>query len=228
MTQDSPRPATLAPATMIDSDHPDVVAFARDAVRGAGDRERAVALYYAVRDGFRYDPYRVDLTVAGTRASRVLEVGYGWCVTKAALLAAAARASGIAARVGFADVRNHLSTERMRQLMQTDLYMWHGYAELWIDGAWVKATPAFNVELCERFGVLPLEWDGRDDSLYHPYDREGRRHMEYVAQRGTFDDVPIERIAADFAIAYPAWPGKVVAVGDARFERDAEQEAGRA
>jgi hypothetical protein len=101
--------------------------------------------------------------------------------------------------------------------------MWHGYTELWIDGAWVKATPAFNVELCERFGVLPLEWDGRADSLYHPYDREGRRHMEYVAQRGSFDDVPIDRIASDFAVAYPRWPEKVV--GDARFERDAEREA---
>lgn len=223
--QDLPHPATLAPAPMIDSDHPAVVAFARDAVRGDGARERAVALYYAVRDGFRYDPYRVDLTVEGTRASRVLEAGYGWCVTKAALLAAAARASGIAARVGFADVRNHLSTERMRRLLQTDLYLWHGYTELWIDGAWVKATPAFNVELCERFGVLPLEWDGREDSLYHPYDREGRRHMEYVAQRGSFDDVPIERIAADFARTYPSWPAPAE-VGDARFERDAEREAG--
>jgi transglutaminase-like putative cysteine protease len=220
---DLPRPAHLAPAPMIDSDHPAVAAFARGACRGADERERAVALYYAVRDGFRYDPYRIDLTLAGTRASRVIDVGYGWCVTKAALLAAAARASGIAARVGFADVRNHLSTKRMHELMQTDLYMWHGYTELWIDGAWVKATPAFNVELCERFGVLPLEWDGRADSLYHPYDREGRRHMEYVAQRGSFDDVPIDRIASDFAVAYPRWPEKVV--GDARFERDAEREA---
>lgn len=202
MTQDSPRPATLAPAAMIDSDHPDVVAFAREAVRGSGDRERAVALYYAVRDGFRYDPYRVDLTVAGTRASRVLEVGYGWCVTKAALLAAAARASGIAARVGFADVRNHLSTERMRQLMQTDLYMWHGYAELWIDGAWVKATPAFNVELCERFGVPPLEFDGRSDALFQPYDAAGRRSMEYVRERGTFDDLPFDEMVAAFREHY--------------------------
>ena len=112
------------------------------------------------------------------RASQVIEQGYGWCVPKAALLAAAARAAGIPARVGYADVRNHLSTQRMRETMQTDVFIWHGYAELWLQGAWIKSTPAFNVELCERFGLLPLEWDGRSDSLYHPFDGEGRRHME--------------------------------------------------
>ena len=78
-------PATLAPTPVIDSDHPAVIAVAQRAA-GVDDRERAVALYQAVRDGFRYDPYRVDLSVAGMRASSVLELGIGWCVTKAALL----------------------------------------------------------------------------------------------------------------------------------------------
>jgi transglutaminase-like putative cysteine protease len=161
----APAAAALACTALIDSDHPQVQGFARLHALGADDRERAVSLYYAVRDGFRYDPYRIDLSVAGMRASHVLEIGVGWCVTKAALLAAAARAAGIPARVGYADVRNHLSTERMRQTMKTDLFVWHGYTELWLDGAWVKATPAFNIELCDRFGLLPLEFDGRVDSL---------------------------------------------------------------
>jgi transglutaminase-like putative cysteine protease len=86
-----------------------------------------VSLYYAVRDGFRYDPYRVDTSPQGMRASTVIACGYGWCVPKAALLAAASRAAGIPARLGYADVRNHLATERMRQAMQTDLFIWHGY-----------------------------------------------------------------------------------------------------
>ncbi len=219
--QPVPTPATLAPTPLIDSDHPAVIAFARHA-GGSSARERAVELYYAVRDEFRYDPYRIDLEPAGMRASRVLEIGFGWCVPKAALLAAAARAVGIPARVGYADVRNHLSTERMRSMLQTDLFIWHGYTELWLDGAWVKATPAFNVQLCERFGLLPLEWDGRDHSLYHAFDGEGRRHMEYVHQRGTFDDVPLAQIVADFAATYPAWQPQ--AAHDADFERDAGQE----
>jgi transglutaminase-like putative cysteine protease len=201
--------ATLSPTALIDSDHPAVTAFAAAQGRGSDDRERAVALYYAVRDGFRYDPYRVDLSPDGMKASAVLARGHGWCVTKATLLAAACRALGIPARVGFADVRNHLSTERMRQVMQTDVFFWHGYTDILIGGAWRKATPAFNVELCERFDLLPLEFDGAADSLYHPFDRHGHRHMEYVAQRGSFDDVPLERITADFARLYPRWlPGR--------------------
>jgi transglutaminase-like putative cysteine protease len=190
---------------LIDSDHPAVIDFtARHAV-GANERERAVAVYYAVRDGFRYDPYRVDLSPHGMKASSVLAKGHGWCVTKAALLAAAARAAGIPARVGYADVRNHLSTERMRQTMQTDVFIWHGYVDLWLDGAWRKATPAFNVELCDRFGLLPLEFDGRGDSIYHPFDKAGNRHMEYVRQRGSFDEMPLDQIVADFAATYPGW-----------------------
>jgi transglutaminase-like putative cysteine protease len=197
--------ATLRPTGLIDSNHPAVRAFAARHGRGTDERERAVALYYAVRDGFRYDPYRIDLSLQGMKASTVLGNGHGWCVPKATLLAAACRAAGIPARVGFADVRNHLSTERMRQVMQTDVFFWHGYTDILLDGTWRKATPAFNVELCNRFDLLPLEFDGTADSLYHPFDRHGRRHMEYVNQRGSFDDVPLAEITADFARLYPRW-----------------------
>jgi transglutaminase-like putative cysteine protease len=201
-----PNPESLQPATMIDSDHPAVVAFAREHARGADDRERAVALTYAVRDGFRYDPYRIDLSVQGMKGSTVLANGYGWCVPKAALLAAVCRAAGIPARVGYADVRNHLTTQRLRQNMGSDLFVWHGYTDIWLDGQWLKATPAFNIELCDRFGLLPLEFDGRADSIYHPFDRAGNRHMEYVAMHGAFDDVPLQRILDAFAVHYPKMP----------------------
>jgi len=227
MTAHQPPPptdASLAPTALIDSDHPGVVAFAREHAQGADDRERAVALYLAVRDGFRYDPYRIELTVPGMRASGVIERGLGWCVPKAALLAAACRAAGIPARVGYADVRNHLSTERMRQTMQTDLYVWHGYCDLWLDGAWVKATPAFNLSLCERFGLLPLEFDGRNDSIYHPFDKAGNRHMEYVHQRGAFDDMPLARIVEDFRAVYPRLAGDELKQAD--FAADVARETG--
>ncbi len=131
---DTSDPQALHATTMVDSDHPAVVAFAREHARGADDRERAVSLYYAVRDGFRYDPYRIDLSVMGMKASTVLAKGYGWCVPKAALLAAVCRAAGIPARVGYADVRNHLSTERLRQNMGSDLFVWHGYTDIQLDG----------------------------------------------------------------------------------------------
>ena len=223
-------PESLRPTTFIDSDHPAVRAFATEHARGANERERAVALVYAVRDGFRYDPYRIDLSPAGMKASTVLANGYGWCVPKATLLAAVCRAAGIPARLGFADVRNHLSTERMRQTMKTDLFVWHGYTDIWIDGAWRKATPAFNLALCERFGLLPLEFDGLHDSIYHPFDRSGQRHMEYVHQRGSFDDLPLAQILKTFAEVYGNMLGSDRRPGDLDkddFLADVDREVAR-
>ena len=222
-TDPIPDPAWLASTPCIDSDHPAVAAFAHEHARGDTPRERAVSLYRAVRDGLRYDPYRIDLSPQGMQASTALAQGHGWCVPKAVLLAAVARAAGIPARLGFADVRNHLSTERLRQTMKTDVFAWHGYTALWLDGAWRKATPAFNLSLCEKFGLLPLEFDGVHDSLYHPYDQAGQRHMEYVNERGQFDDLPLDAIRATFAEIYPFWISGSPA-GDADFARDAQRE----
>lgn len=187
----------------IESSHPAVVTFARlQAGDAVTEIEQGVRLFYAVRDGIRYDPYRIDLTIAGMKASATLEVGHGWCVSKAILLAACCRSLGIPARLGFADVRNHLSTERLRQRMQTDIFFWHGYTELLLGGRWVKATPAFNIELCEKLDLLPLEFDGLSDSLYHPFDATGNRHMEYVNSRGTYSDLPLEDIIRTFRQEY--------------------------
>lgn len=218
----------LMPAASVDSDHPAVVAFAREHTAGIEDpREQAVALYYAVRDGFRYDPYTVDQTPAGFRASTVLERGAGYCVPKAALLAAAARVAGIPARVGFADVRNHLSSPKLLELMGTDRFVYHGYTELHLEGRWVKATPAFNRSLCEKTNTKPLEFDGREDSLLQPLDVDGRRHMEYLVDHGTYADVPIDQMKAAWYAVYEylerdAWAA-VPPAGDgaAAFERDA-------
>jgi len=197
----------LRPTYYIDSDASEVIAFARNA---AGDRntslEKGIALFYAVRDKIRYDPYRIDLEKRESfKASVIIGRGYGYCVAKAIVLAAVARALGIPGRLGFADVRNHLSTERLRQLMKTDTFIFHGYTELFLDDRWVKATPTFNLSLCEKFGVNPLNFDGRNDSLFHPYDREGKKHMEYVRDHGHFADVPYERIVAYFREYYPAY-----------------------
>jgi transglutaminase-like putative cysteine protease len=193
----------LQSGRFVDSTHPKVAAFAAQHAKGADDRERAVALYYAVRDGVRYNPFQNFMADATYRASACLEQHLGWCVSKAALLAAAARAAGIPARVGFADVKNHLTTPELTAKMGTDLFVYHGYTELHLDGKWVKATPAFNLSLCKRFRVKPLEFDGRSDSIFHPFDEDDRRHMEYVHWRGEYADVPAEDIKRVFRETYP-------------------------
>ncbi len=217
------RAACLAASATVDADHADVRAFATDAIADAtDDRTRAVRLYYAVRDRFRYDPYALQLDVAGLRASTTLARGRGWCVPKAVLLAAACRAVGIPARLGFADVRNHLSTARMRQTMKTDVFYWHGYASMLLDGRWLKATPAFNVELCEKFKLAPLEFDGTADSLFHAFTPDGTRHMEYLRYRDEYVDVPIDAMRATFAAEYSGTP--VSGDASADFDRDVDAE----
>ena len=195
----------LAAGPTVQSDLPALRKYVSSVVGdGSGDQRRdAIDLYYAVRDGFRYDPYSSELSVAGLGVQRSLDIGRGWCVSKAILLAACCRAAGIPARLGFADVRNHLSTEKMRLRMKTDVFYWHGYTSIFLEDRWVKATPAFNVELCEKFGLHPLEFDGVEDSIYHPLDVHGNRHMEYLNYRGEFAEPPIDDIVATFRRHYP-------------------------
>ena len=205
----------LASARYIDSGHPAVISFSRKNAAGKNQLDRAVSLYYAVRDGIRYNPFLDFSKEATFQASQCIAAGEGFCIGKAALLAACARADGIPARVGFADVKNHLTTPALRERMGTDLFVYHGYTELLLEGKWVKATPAFNVELCRRFKVKPLEFDGREDSIFHPFDENDRRHMEYLRDRGSHADVPVAEIMRVFREVYPVLYG----LGDAAKER---------
>ena len=198
-------PETLRPTYFIDSEHPAVKQFAERVVAGARDDvERGVALYYAVRDGIRYDPYAFSRVAEDYRAGRVLEFSGAYCIQKSVVLAAAGRAVGIPTRLGFADVRNHLTSPKLAEIMGgNDLFVYHGYTDLFLDGRWVKSTPAFNRELCARFGVRPLEFDGRSDSIFHPFDAQNRKHMDYVRQRGHYDDLPFDEIISTFDVEYP-------------------------
>ena len=204
MTEDF-RPFLQAGRT-VQSEDDAVVGFARRTIDSETRAlDQAVRLYYAVRDEIRYDGYDLDISVNGLCARRNLALGHGWCISKAVLLAACCRSAGIPARLGYADVRNHLSTRKMRERMGTDVFYWHGYTSIFLEGQWVKATPAFNLELCQKFGFRPLDFNGREDSVYHPFDLEGRRHMEYVRERGDFAEPPIEQIRNTYKNEYPNW-----------------------
>jgi transglutaminase-like putative cysteine protease len=216
----------LKSTPFVDWETREVCEFAREHAGSASDPvDKAVRLYYAVRDEVRYDPYNLDLTVVGMRASTTLRNRRGWCVTKACLLAACLRAVGVPARLGYADVRNHLTTARMREAMKTDVFYFHGYTSVFLNGQWVKATPAFNVELCTKFRIRPLEFDGLSDSIYHPFDLDGNMHMEYLGYRGEFADLPLDTIIATFLEKYPT-PEDFTA-GSADFDRAVAEETSR-
>ena len=201
----TPAPGSHLEATFfLDHDHASLRDFTQHVIAGASSpRERASLLFAAVRDQIWYDPYSVSEDPEHYRASHVLQAGRAYCVPKAVLLAAVLRAAGIPTRLGFADVRNHLQTDTLRAVMGgTDLFVYHGYCSAYIDRRWLKATPAFNVELCERFGVPPVDFDGQSDALMHAFTSDGTRHMEYVRDHGSFDDLPLGRILSALHQAY--------------------------
>lgn len=194
----------VLPTSIIDSDHSDIRDHALSRVKGLGQDPiaKAVKLYYAVRDGIWYNPYAPFYLPEHYRASCVLQSGRGYCVSKASLLCALARACGIPARVGFATVRSHLATKQLLEHLGCDLFVYHGYTEMYLEGRWVIATPAFNRELCQRHKVAPLEFNGREDSIFQPYNIEKKKFMEYVAYHGSYADIPVDLIVAAWQNTY--------------------------
>jgi len=209
----------LSPAEFIDSDHERVRAKAGQIAGSLSDPvERARALYRAVRDEIHYDPY-VDYSDQETyRANSVLAAGHAYCVGKAALYAALCRATGIPARLGLADVKNHLATPRLLEAVGTDLFAYHGFVEIMPARTWIKVTPTFNASLCQKLGVPPLEFTGESDALLQPFDAAGRTFMSYVAQHGTFFDVPAKFLMREMARLYP----KLCRPGGLRGDMEAE------
>ncbi len=213
------------PTRIINFRHPEVVDFVQENSGNSNDPvEQAVNYFYVVRDKIPYDPYAVYLSEDGLQASTTLKQGRGWCVAKAVLLAACCRYMGIPSRLGFADVKNHLSTARMRRQMNTDIFYWHAYTSIYLNANWVKATPAFNIELCEKFDLKPLEFDGVKDSIFHPFDLYGNLHMEYIHFRGEYEDVPLEEIIETFNRKYQMqhkfWR-------EGNFDQEVEQEVNK-
>ncbi|MEY8262563.1 MAG: transglutaminase family protein, partial [Bermanella sp.] len=192
--------AYLSSSSFYDYDDAGIQAFSDKLIKnGMSDLEKAVALYYGVRDGVAYNPYVFDMAEHAFKASYCLDQGQSYCIPKAVLLGAVCRLNGIPARLGLADVRNHLSSPGLVEWLKTDIFVMHGFIELYLEGQWVKATPAFDAKLCARMGVAPLEFNGKDDSIFHEYNGAGARHMEYLKEHGTFEDVPFQKIVDSLA-----------------------------
>ena len=221
-------PRYLQPTPILDAENPSVKGFARQVVAGVTEPvKQAVRLFYAVRDRIRYDPYTPFYRPEHYQASGTLFAGRGFCIPKAALLCALGRACGIPSRIGFATVRNHLTSRQLFKFMGTDLFVYHGYTEFFLLGRWVKATPTFNAALCRRYHVAPLEFDGVHDAMLQEYNHEKQRFIEYVDTHGVYPDVPVKTIVAAWKSAYgvervSAWvagldSGKMAA---RRFEKE--------
>ena len=186
---------SLQPTPIVDSDNDAIQQKARQLTTGREDVvEKAKVLFYFVRDEIKYNPYLPKYLPEHFQASQTLARGEGYCVQKAVLLVALARALGIPARLGFAKIRNNLLTEKIRAWMNGDIFPWHGFAELYIEGKWVKATAAFDLKMCRENGLLPVEFDGRSDAQFPAHNQDGKPFVEYLLYRGQYDDVPLDEI----------------------------------
>ena len=194
----------LHPTRYIDSDYPSVINFVCNHIANDVDPvTQAVQLFYAVREKIRYDPYHIDIPREHFCASTVLKKKTGFCVEKALVLAAGSRVLGIPSRLGFADLINHQVPPKLHEKMGTNLFVFHGYAELFVNKTWVKATPAFEQSLCENAHLQPIEFDGKHDALFHPLDTKGQPHISYLRDQGRYADLPYDLIMRAYRKHYP-------------------------
>ena len=194
----------LQPTEFLNFDNVEVKNFAEKyTVDAQTQKEKAIKLYYAVRDSFQYNPYILDLRREGLSAGNLLTRNRGYCVEKAVLLAACARAVGVPSRLSFYIVRNHIATEKLEIALKKNYLVFHGAAELYLDGKWLKTTPAFNKSLCNYLGVEPLEFDGTKDSIFQEYDKNGNVFMSYLHNYGDFADLPYQLYLDELKSHYP-------------------------
>jgi len=196
---------SIRPTGFLDYESPLVRRFVERALPqdGLSAEEKAIRLYYAVRDDILYEIYGADLSRAGLRASAIIAAGSGLCIHKSIVYAAAVRSVGIPSRLVLTDVRNHLASERLRQFVGGDVFHYHCLVSVWMDGRWVKATPVFNKKLCQLYGMKPLDFDGKADSLHHPYDDSGQKFMEFIRIHGDYDDFPYDAVIDGLRKAHP-------------------------
>jgi len=207
MTTEVAHSHLLDPTEFLNYESPVVREFVNKTLPGDGgsltDTEKAYALYYAVRDGIHYEIYGADVSREGMRASAIIQHGMGFCVHKSLVYAAVLRSVGIPSRMFYGDVRNHLISPRIEKLIGGNVFAFHSLTTVFLNGKWVKATPVFNKMLCKLYKIKPLEFDGLADSMYHPYDEEGRRHMEFLRTHGEFDDLPYDLVINGIRAAHP-------------------------
>ena len=193
----------LQETELLDFNHPNFDVFLNEINSNNKSPEvLAIELYFLVRDGFIYDPYHLDLTVNGLKASNVLTKNRAWCVEKATLLAACTRRFKIPSRLGYAIVTNHIGVEKLTNILRREEIVFHGYVELFLEHKWVKCTPAFDERMCKLANVSPLDWDGKTDSMFQEFD-SNKKFMEYLHFYGEFDDVPIQLMNDEMKKYYP-------------------------
>lgn len=195
--------ACLGATDVIRLDGVELEGFVAKAAKGAeSDEDKAQALFLAVRDGIIYDPFVPAFALMNYLPENILKAGRGYCVMKAVLLCAAFRKAGIPSRLGFADLRISTTTPEMREMLGCDIFAWHGFAEAFINGSWLKATPSFHADLCRKRNIAPLVFDAKFHAIFPPFDLSGKPFASYIRYHGSLADLPLGLIMKGWREAY--------------------------
>jgi len=203
----------LQPTYNIDSDNESIIKKAGELTDNClNDSEKAVSLFHFVRDEIPYSLYMISVFREDFIASRVLSWGKGYCVQKAVLFTALARAAGIPARLAFAMIRNHTVPEKIVKMTGGNIFPRHGYTQLYLNNRWVSVAPTFDSGLCSRNGLPVVEFNGIDDAILPDKDLQGNPYIEYVENFGPHADLPFdwihEAISAKVGLEKRPWLDK--------------------
>jgi transglutaminase-like putative cysteine protease len=197
MSDERPLEDFLVPAPGVQCEAGEVFELAKRVARGSvGDVEAARRLFEFVRDTVRYSVRVPFDSLEDYLALNTLARGRGYCVQKAALLCALARAVGIPSRLGFADIENNLLPEGLYEITGGKVLQYHCFVEWYVGGAWHKATPSFDQALSAERGWRLVEFVPGEDLLLPATDLSGRPHIRYLQQRGWRLGVPLEEMMA--------------------------------
>ncbi|MFX1324747.1 MAG: transglutaminase family protein [Promethearchaeota archaeon] len=197
---------TLKPTYYLDWEHPTILQKAKELTDGIKDDiGKAIKLFYFVRDGVRYSvkDARLSFNKIEWKSSLTLKKGYGFCIPKAILLASLARAVGIPSRLHYVDIVNHMISQNLRTRMGSNVFIFHGFVELFLNGRWVEANCAFDKELCIRKNFPWVDFDGVKDGLFASTNKDGEPFVEYIKDRGVYNDAPHQEVMQTWALEYP-------------------------
>jgi len=187
----------LRPTSTIDCDNKLIKEKAQELVRDQQEvPSKAKYLFYFVRDEIEYNLYVPSDKPEYYKASRILQESEGFCIQKAVLLTALSRAVGIPARLHLTAIRNHLVSDKLKQLMRGNLFPTHGYTEIYVEERWIKVAPTFDRRMCEKNRLMTVEFDGVHNALLPACNQDGEPHIEYVQDHGHYDDLPFDKIIA--------------------------------
>ena len=179
----------------IEAEHEKIIETATKVTRGcSNDEEKAIKIFYFVRDSIRYNIYMISVFIEDFRASRILEWGKAYCVQKAVLLTALGRAAGIPSRLVFAKIKNHKLPAHILEMMGTNTFPRHGYNQFFLNGRWVSAAATFDKVLCEKNGLRAVEFDGKKDAILPEKDLKGAPYIEYIEKFPPKEDLPFDWI----------------------------------